>query len=109
MATIIAQKVSNKPLGQTLTMRAAAANDRALPGTGVYLLVRNGSASAITVTLDVTNLAFNGTAIADTVVSVPATSDKLIPLLPNYGSAADGLVGIAYSATATVTVAVIDF
>lgn len=94
--------------GTDLTFAAASAGgDRIAPGPNVYLVVKNGSAASINVTLDATGVAFNSQAIPDTVVAVPAGAEKLIPIVRAYASSVDGLAGITYSATATVTVAAI--
>lgn len=72
------------------------------------LHVKNGSASAITVTIT-TPLTVNGLAVADRTISIAAGADQFISL--NTSSAymqPDGTAWVDYSAAASVTVAVID-
>ena len=96
--------------GRTITYTAASAGgDKVAPGPNVYLLVKNGSAAAITVTLDTTGTAFNGVAIPDTTVTVAAGTDAIIPITSDYRNTTDGLAAITYSAVTTVTVAALTF
>ena len=96
--------------GKTITYTAASAGgDKVAPGPNVYLLVKNGSAAAITVTLDTTGTAFNGVAIPDTAVTVAAGAETIIPITADYRNTTDGLAAITYSAVTTVTVAALTF
>ena len=96
--------------GKTITYTAASAGgDKVAPGPDVYLLVKNGSAASITVTLDATGAVFNGQPVPDTVVSVAAGAETIIPVTRDYENATDGLAAIAYSAVTTVTVAALTF
>lgn len=107
MAIIAAQDVRGVT-GKAITYVAATsgAGDKAPVGDDLYLLVKNASASPITVTLASVGTVFNGTDIPDTVITV-AVGDRMIPLSTNYRAESDGLAAITYSAVATVTVAVI--
>lgn len=109
MATLVPQRVKISPPA-TITYVAATTGDKvAGPGSSTVLHVKNGSVSSITVTIVPPNLAFNGAALPSTVVAVPATSEKFIPITGDYTVLADGLSpAITYSATATVTVAALD-
>lgn len=88
--------------------QAAAAGDTAQTGSGVFLVVKNGSGSSVTVTL-----AYPGKYDSDQTVSgrahtVPATSGEfLIPLRDIYKDPSTGVASITYSATTTVTVCVV--
>lgn len=107
MATLAAQN-ANVVAGATLTLSAAAGGgDRAPVGEGLFLLIRNGSGSSMTVTLDATGTAFNATSVADTPVVVAAGAEVIVPLLRAYRSESDGMAGISYSLATSVTVAVI--
>lgn len=107
MATLAAQN-ANVTTGRTLTLSAAAGGgDRAPVGDGLFLLIRNGSGSSMTVTLDVTGVAFNAGPIPDTPVVVAAGAEVIVPLLRAYRSESDGLAGISYSLATSVTVAVV--
>jgi hypothetical protein len=110
MATLATQTFNTAPAGKAITFASAAGGgDKAQPGDRVFLLVRNGSGSSINVTLDSTGVAFNATAVGDTVVAVADGAEKLIPIRREYASPVDGLAGISYSAVTTVTVAVLAF
>jgi hypothetical protein len=76
------------------------------------LVVKNGSGSPINVTMTAqTSQAQQAGAglqpVANKVTAVPATSDAIIPILPDFIRANDGKVQFVCSAVATVTVAVI--
>lgn len=107
MATLTAQSTKTRTGKQINYVPATSGGDRAAPARDAYLLVRNGSGASINVTLDAVTKSFNGANIPDTVIAVPAGKDVFIPLRSEYASPTDGLVGIAYSAVTTVTVAVI--
>ncbi|MHB1173408.1 MAG: hypothetical protein ACYCZY_13185 [Lacisediminihabitans sp.] len=105
MATLALQNV-RVTTGKVVTYSAASAGgDRVAPGSDVFLHVRNASAAPVTVTLDATGTAFNSAAIPDTVLSVPAAGDLFVPVTAEYRSVTDGLAAVAYSASASVTVA----
>jgi len=105
MATLTAQPATAIG-GRTITFTAASAGgDKVKPGSNVLLLVRNDSASSITVTLDATGLVFNGQNVPDTTVAVAAGAEAIIPVTADYRNASDGLAAITYSAVTTVTVA----
>jgi len=107
MATLAAQNARTVG-GRTLTLSpAAGGGDRAPVGDGLFLLIRNGSGSSVTVTLDATGTAFNATPVADTAVVVAAGAEAIVPLLRAYRSESDGLAGISYSSATSVTVAVV--
>lgn len=106
MATVATQALSSA--GAAVNYAAASASgDRFTPGSRVFMHVKNGSASSINVTIT-TPAAYDGLALADRVVAVPATSDRFIPLSAElYASPTDGLGDVAWSASATVTFAVL--
>lgn len=85
---------------------ATASGDKAPTGTGVVLLVKNGDASAHTVTLAVPETV-DGLAVTSRTVPVPAGDTGFIPLLDLYKSPSDGLAAFTYDAVTSVTVAVI--
>lgn len=109
MATLTAQSATAIG-GRTITFAAASAGgDKVAPGNNVYLLVKNGSTAAITVTLDATGLVFNGAAVPDTAVTVGVGADAIVPVTADYRNTTDGLAAITYSAVTTVTVAALTF
>lgn len=105
---ILAAQSARAVGGRVLTLSAAAGGgDRAPVGDGLFLLIRNGSGSSVTVTLDAPGTAFNATAVGDTAIVVTAGAEVIVPLLRAYRSESDGMAGIAYSLATSVTVAVV--
>lgn len=94
--------------GLTPTYTAAAASTTVLCGERSFLHVKNAAGSSMTVTITATGR-LRGQAVADLVVTVPATTgDKMIgPLTPDlFASTSDGVsAAITYSSTTSVTVA----
>lgn len=106
MATLIPAQA--KIAGTTVTMAAASAGGDAVNGDdNVAILVTNGSASSITVTVTVPGNTRFGQAEPDVTVAVAAGASSLIgPLVDELEDrATDRLVHIGYSAAASVTVA----
>lgn len=91
-------------------MGAAAASDTFERRQGdCVLLVTNGSGASINCTFTSYASVDPGEAVANKVVAVPAGQTMLIgPFPQQFENPADGLVTCAFSATATVTRAVID-
>lgn len=109
MATLTTQTMT--PVGGTaLTTASAAGGGDAVnrPGKGMYLNVRNGDASPITVTIAVPGNLWNGQAAPDTEVTVAATSEKMIPIDARYANSSNQAV-VTYSAVTSVTVAALQF
>jgi len=107
MATYAPQTYGSS--GVALTFNAAANGDKVPPGC--TLIVKNASGGGITLTIT-TPAVFDGDlAVADrTTASVAATTGINAIRIPNteiYKDPADGLVTISFSATASVTYAVI--
>lgn len=99
MATLNYQQV--KVGGTAVALTAAdAAGDKVAPGGA--LMVRNGSAASINVTLDVPGNTKYGLPNPDLVVAVAAGAITLIGPLPGDLAGADGLVGFTYSAVPSV-------
>lgn len=96
-------KTGGKP-----TFGNAAAGDTAKTGSGYTLIVRNGSGAPITVTIAVPGNLETGDAYPDKAYTVAATTgEEWIPLYDVYRDPTDGLAHITYSATTTVTRAVV--
>lgn len=74
---------------------------------GTVLIVKNGSASSITVTLTSPKTLETGDAYPSKVVTVAAGGEAWIPVLRVYASASTQLATITYSSVTTVTAAVI--
>lgn len=94
--------------GLSITFNAVTANDSFYPANGRVLLVNNGSASSITVTVP-SNLTLDGLVVPDRVMTVPAGKILAFEVGGSIdeGLEADGSVWINYSATTTVTAALI--
>jgi hypothetical protein len=94
--------------GTAPTFAAAAANDTARVGDHLWLIVKNASGAPVNVTLTVPGNLATGDAYPDKVYSVAATTgERWIPLLRVYADPTAGTAAIAYSATTSVTRAVI--
>lgn len=95
--------------GTAPTYASAASGDTARVGDHVWFIVKNASGSIVTVTLVYPGTLPSGDAIPDKAYTVPATTgEKWIPLLKEYGDPAlGGQVAITYSATTSVTRAVV--
>ncbi|GAA4626612.1 hypothetical protein GCM10023196_035560 [Actinoallomurus vinaceus] len=92
----------------TLFVAASAGGDTAPTGSGVELRVKNGSGSAVTVTIAFPGKYDGDQTVAGRTFSVPATTGEFtIPLRDIYKDPATGLASITYSATTTVTVCVV--
>lgn len=111
MATLSTQTVV--PAGITPTYAAASAGgDKVVPADHVFLVVKNGGASSVTVTVDDPNSQSPSGAAAfnpDLSVSVGAATEKWIgPLTAaRFAAAADGLAAVTYSGVTSVTVAAV--
>lgn len=91
----------------TLFTAAGAGGDTAPTGTGVSLLVKNGSGSAITVTVGYPNKYDGDQTVSPRAFTIPATTGEFeIPLRDVYRDPATGLAAITYTAVTTVTVCV---
>ncbi|MGH3375984.1 MAG: hypothetical protein ACRDP6_14695 [Actinoallomurus sp.] len=104
MATIAVPKGITAD-GVSATYNAAAAGDKVTnPGKGVFLTVKNGAGTSMTLTITPPGKTGYGVANPAKVFTIPATSDMDIPMLPEYGDPADsGRVALTWSSTTTVT------
>jgi len=85
-------------------LAAANASDDAETGAGIVLVVKNGNAGACTVTITTPETVDGDLAVADRVVSVPATTgETLIPLTSRYRDPTTGRCTITFSPTSSVT------
>jgi hypothetical protein len=108
MALLTSQQITRAGLTPSLAA-VGGSGDEFHPGDNVFLRVDNGSGGSINVTV-VTPKTVRGQAIADLVVAVPAAGSKLIGPLPkeDYANPADGKGDISYSATTSLTIAVLE-
>lgn len=107
MATLSTQVIGQAGTAITFANATAGGGDQCATGDGVKLLVKNGSGSAITVTLVTPGTVDGDLAIADRTVSVAAGATTAIPMTDRYKDPATGLATVTYSSATTVTVAVI--
>lgn len=105
MAILTAQKL---PLGglQPAYANAAGGGDQAPIGEKLVLHVRNGDATAKTVTV-ATPGTVGDLAVADASQVIPASGNAFIPLKAVFRDPATGRAAITYSAVTAVTVAVL--
>lgn len=107
MAVLAVQKVSQAGLGPAY-QAADAAGDEWANGGRTVLHVKNGSAAAVTVTVDSIKPCDQGFD-HDVQVSVPAGGERLIgPFEPSRFNNASGRCKATYSAVASVTVAALE-
>ena len=105
MATITA--ITATTAGATYTTTAVVSSDKFLNTGREALIVINGSGSSINVTFTPGGTP-GGLALAPVVVAVGAGVTKIIgPFNPSYWNDSSGFVNYAFSATTTITEAVI--
>lgn len=96
MATVDIQPIPVTGVAPAMAA-ASTGGDKVRTGPGVFILVDNGSASAVTVTL-ATPGTVDGLAIDDRQVAVPAGEMRAIAVTALYRDPADGLAHITWSA-----------
>lgn len=83
-------------------------SEQIAPNSGVFLHVKNASGSVVTVTLVDSGTSPAGSATVNPTVSVPATTgDRMIYIPAAMVNPATGTVQVNFSATASVTAALI--
>lgn len=105
MATVSTQVVTNAGVGINYS-NASPGGDRFVPAARTFLHVKNGSGSSVTVTL-ATPGSVDGLAIADRTVSVPAGTERMIAVPSELYRSSDGLADVTWSATTSVTFALV--
>lgn len=87
---------------------ADATGNTAPTGAGVELRVKNGSGSAVTVTIAYPSKYDGDQTVSGRTFSVPATTGEfVIPLRDVYRDPTTGVASISYSSATTVTVCVV--
>jgi hypothetical protein len=104
MALIATHAITTQ--GTAPTFAAAAADDTASTGPRVFLVVRNDDASSKTVTIAGQGTLESGAAYPDRSYTVAAGAEAWVPLLAVYRNE-DSVAEISYSATTSVTRAVV--
>lgn len=105
MANLTPQAVAIGGLSATYGA-ATSGGDKVAPGDRIFLHVKNGAGSTVTVTIGA-NATSRGLTVTSPAVSVPASGDRFIgPLYADaFASSVDGLVAITYSSATSVTIA----
>lgn len=107
MAVVNPEPIQIAGTAPTYNAASAGGDKVTRPGSNVAIHVKNGSAGAITATV-VTPGTVAGQDIGDVAVSVPAAGERFIgPLSAEHFQNADGQVDLIWSASASVTFAVI--
>ncbi|MDT3395436.1 hypothetical protein RKE29_02015 [Streptomyces sp. B1866] len=105
MAVLSAQRLPLSGLQPTYAA-AASGGDQAPVGEKLFLHVRNGGGSSITVTV-ATPGTVGDLAVADAAQTIPAAGAAFIPLTSTFRDPMTGRAAITYSGVTTVTVAVL--
>lgn len=105
MATVSTQPLALTGADPTYSA-ASGGGDRFTPGQGVFIHVKNGSGSSINATITTTGKVRDVSPPAR-VVAVPAGADRKIPVPADLYASTDSLGDVAWSATTTVTFAVL--
>jgi hypothetical protein len=111
MATLSVQDLT--AAGLNATYNSAGAGDQFTNDGATFLHVKNGSGSSVTVTLtaqktSIDDSTYGVLTISDATVSVPGSGDRFFgPFPPAVFNDANGKAQISYSATSSVTVAVL--
>lgn len=106
MAVVATQQIVLPGVAATYSA-ASGGGDRFTPGDHVFLHIKNGGGSGITATV-VTPNTVSGLAIADQTNSIAAGGDEFMgPFPAAVFASADGKADITWSATTSVTFAVL--
>jgi acetate kinase len=90
MATRTAQAITLGGLSATYFSATATTGDKVRADDRTWITVKNGSGASITVTLKGAGTTDYGVANPDKVITVAASGEVDIPILPAYGNPADG-------------------
>lgn len=104
--TLTVQEISRSGLNPSYT--AAVADGHKIENTGrEFVHVKNASGASVNVTIQ-TPGTVDGLAVADRVVAVPASEERMIgPFAPSDYNQDDDEVYVDYSATSSVTAAAV--
>lgn len=102
-------QATNVPVlaGTAPTFATPAASDTAPVGT--VLIVKNGSAASINVTLATPGSLSTGDDFPDKVYAIPAGVERWIPVRSEYRDPVSNVAVVTFSAVASVTAAAIQF
>lgn len=107
MATVATQNIDTDGLQATYSA-ASGGGDKVLPGAGSFLHVKNASGVPTTVTLVTPSTVDSTLAVGDRAVVVTNATEQFIALPDSlYRNPTDGLADITWSATTSITFAVV--
>jgi len=113
VATLTKVPITNLGIAPPTAVAAAGGGDNFTPDDRTFLIVKNAGGSPVTVTVVTPKTDPGGHAIADDVVSVPATTGErwIGPFPAEYyadpANTVPGNCGVTYSGVTSVTVAVV--
>lgn len=106
MAVLSLQTITASGLTPSYTTAAAGGDKVSLGASNIFLHVKNGGGSSITVTLTTQANNYKGLTVPDRTVTVGTAAEKMIgPIDPALHGDTNNQVNIAYSAVTSVTVA----
>lgn len=106
MAVLSLQTITAAGLTPSYGSAAAGGDKVSLGASNIFLHVKNGGGSPITVTLTTQANNYKGLTVPDRTVSVAASGEKMIgPIDPALHSDTNNQVAIGYSSVTSVTVA----
>lgn len=105
MATVSVQSVSTAGTAITYSP-ASGGGDRYAAAEHTAMIIKNASGAPITATF-VTPRTVDGLPIGDRAVSVPAGGERIVPVPDSLYRSSDGLADVTWSATPSVTFALI--
>lgn len=104
MATLATQSITTSGIGATYV--TPGVSDRFQPAASTFIHIKNANASSCTITLT-TPFTLDGLALADRVITVPATSERFIDVPDTLYRSSDGLGDLVVTPTTSVTIAVL--
>lgn len=106
MALLSLQTVTAPGITPTYGAANVGGDKVGLSASNVFLHVKNGGGSAVTVTITTQSTNYKGLTVPDRTVSVPASGEKMIgPLDPALHADINQQAAIGYSAITSVTIA----
>lgn len=106
MALLSLQAITAAGLAANYATASAGGDKVQLGASNIFLHVKNGGASSITVTITTQANTYKGLTVPDRTVTVAASADKMIgPIDPALHADINQQASIGYSAATSVTVA----
>lgn len=105
MALLTTQQITAAGIAPAYT--AVSSSDTVPADSSLFLHVKNGSGASINVTLVDSGVTPGGSSASSVARAVPAGQERVIAIPQSFASPATGLVTVNYSATTSVTAAVL--